>query len=908
MAEEKRRRTDSTASGSSGAFEVRRRRVSGVFDVAGAHRALELLADNSLYGSIVISDGLVDCCFFFTRGGLRVITAGRKLPSLVERLRQRGAISPDDARKVEAALQKERSEAKGKVLLEEREALIEVARQKPADVDEVAREVIAEAFLDGLFWENAQFEAQTGEPNQEIMQRRDLSAVTLSLGVADLVEKLQGKIRAVSEVRRTVSSLRVTVVPTPKGKEAVEKREKLGEGPVGERRTKLMHQVGREAGIRAPELATRLKCGELELASLLHELTVQGYVKLDRPPPDKKEELERIRKMEEAIDQALSQLLRRVRLAEESAAVGETGKAARHMARAGGLLLQEGRDDEAARTFGTALKHSQEDLEAREGFVQSLWNTGRTAEALDQSDELGRRYLALNLPARAKKILERALGREERTGTLDLLVSTLVKLKMSKAATEAGERLVNRLRREGKRDEARTAAARLLEIADDEDRARILRAAGQDRRRAVVLVASLVVIGMLMAPVQSARANREGYATAAREAQAELQKKQPLDKLAAVLIVQEKRFEELAALGGEPGQKAGDVRERLIALREDVQLCLTKLSGEALPWRVAEDLELAQRRIKEVRRELKTEPMRGALDRAITEIDAFVAEAEAAQSRLDTLPPGPEAVAEARRMLATYPGLPHLLRETSLRIQVTSRPPGAKVKWEGLAYSQPTPLSLALPLVGKRSLVLELDGYLSRESVVELATLAESGLVDLLLDPAPPPKPVEREPVVQRPPDPPPVTPGPPKPPPPPPPPPAAPPPRIETRDEVTGAPPTLVFESSARYFADLRLARTFQAVVFVLNEVEGFSGWVHVVGLRVHLVVRTPQGWVMERQGVSRRFDKLRRPVQVRPDGTRVVAPLESTLAMDPKELRKEAQAALDEAVKQNQFERENR
>lgn len=51
--EERRRRSDSAAniaSGSSGSYEVRRRRVSGAFDVAGAHRALELLAENSLYG------------------------------------------------------------------------------------------------------------------------------------------------------------------------------------------------------------------------------------------------------------------------------------------------------------------------------------------------------------------------------------------------------------------------------------------------------------------------------------------------------------------------------------------------------------------------------------------------------------------------------------------------------------------------------------------------------------------------------------------------------------------------------------------------------------------------------------------------------------------------------------------
>lgn len=922
MEEGRRRRSDSaalTGSGSSGSFEVRRRRVSGAFDVAGAHRALELLAENSLYGSIVVSDGLCDVCFFFTRGGLRVVTAGRKLPSLAERLRHKGTITLDDQRKAEKLLaqQREKEQGKAKALLEEREALIEAAKLKPQDVDEVAREVIAEALLDCLFWENPQFEAATGEPNQEIMQRRDLSAVTLSLGVADLVEKLQGKIRTVSEVRRTVTSLRVTVEPTPKGREAVEKRERLGEGPVGERRTKLMALVGREVGIRAPELGHKLGTGELELASLLHELTVQGYVRLDRPPPDKKEELERIRKMEEAIDQALSQLLRRVRLADEAAAQGDTTKAARHMARAGGLLLQEGRDDEAARTFNGALKHSQDDLEAREGYVQSLWNTGRATEAMDQSEELGRRYLALNLPARAKKILERALGREERTGTLDLLVTTLVKLRLPKAASEAGERLVNRLRREGKRDEARQAAARLLEIADGEDRARILRAAGVDRRRAVVLVASLVGILALLTPVHAAKAARQEYVAAVGETRESLaalskqrpqgeQAKQQLQLVTAALTRAEERFGKLTSRSGEPGQRAKHALERLSAVRRDLLLC-SKLEGEALPWRDAGDLEYARTRILEVRKQVQTEHLRAALDRALLDLDTWRDGAVKELGKLELMSPGREAVSEARRLLERYHHLPELLRGTQLRIMVNSQPPGARVMWDGIGYSQTTPLSLALPLIGQRHLQLELEGYLPGESVVELGGLPELGVVELQLEALPPPPPPE-EPVR---PDPPPVR----RPDPPPTPrdpPPAQPPPqpqqpaRIEVRDEVRGKSDDLVFESSAGYFESLRLPTVYRAAVFVQNEVDA-QGRVWVTGVRVHLVVRTRSGWVMQRRGMSRTLgDRYERTT--RGSGKRTVQKLDSPHLFVPDEIKEEAQEGLDEAVQDYRHQREGR
>lgn len=921
--EERRRRSDSAAniaSGSSGSYEVRRRRVSGAFDVAGAHRALELLAENSLYGSIVVSDGLVDVCFFFTRGGLRVVTSGRKLPSLADRLRQKGTITLDDQRKAEKLLAAQREkgaeQGKAKALLEERESLIEAAKVKPQDVDEVAREVIAEAMLDCLFWENPQFEAATGEPNQEIMQRRDLSAVTLSLGVADLVEKLQQKIRSVSEIRRTVSSLRVVVEPTTKGREAVEKRERLGEGPVGERRTKLMALVTRDAGVRAPDLAAKLGIGELEMASLLHELTVQGYVRLDRPPVDKKEELERVRKMEEAIDQALSQLLRRVRLADESAAQGDGARAARHLARAGGLLLQEGRDDEAARTFGGALKHSQEDLEAREGYVQSLWATGRTTEAMDQSEELGRRYLDLNLPARAKKILERAIGREERTGTLDLLVTTLVKLKMGKAATEAGERLVNRLRREGKRDEARDAAARLLEIADADDRARILRAAGVDTRRAVVLVATLVAIVLVMTPVSAAKSAREQYHTAATEAREALTRKQPLDDLLAALVREEQRFADLSTqLGGEPGLQAKAAHEQLGALRQDLQACAGRLRGDVLPWRDARDLDLARGTIQEARKAAATDQVRTALDRLLADLETFRNEAETELSRLETMAPGTQSVAEARRLVTVYHGLPELLRGTQLRILVGSQPPGARVMWDGISYKQTTPLSLALPLKGERHLQLSLDGFRDGEAVVNLDGLADSGVVELELAPAPstpdePPTPVKPDPPVRRP-DPPPTPPRPPiavqpntPPPAPTPPPPDQ---RIEVRDEVIGDGSAFVFESSVGYFeSSLHLPSIYRAAVFVVNEVQGQT--VRLTALRVHLVTRTRSGWTMQRRGVVRKLsDPFERVVQVR-DGKKVVLKLDSPHLFIPGEIKEEAQEGFEEALKEYRHQREGR
>ena len=61
------RRTSET-----GRLEPRRRTLGGEFDLQSSGRAIELIEEVSLHGSITISDGLVDVCFMFTRGGLQI--------------------------------------------------------------------------------------------------------------------------------------------------------------------------------------------------------------------------------------------------------------------------------------------------------------------------------------------------------------------------------------------------------------------------------------------------------------------------------------------------------------------------------------------------------------------------------------------------------------------------------------------------------------------------------------------------------------------------------------------------------------------------------------------------------------------------------------------------------------------
>ncbi|MBX3472037.1 MAG: PEGA domain-containing protein [Planctomycetes bacterium] len=892
-------------SDSSGAHEVRRKRLSGVFDAASAARALELLQERQLHGSIVISDGLCDVSFFFTRGGLRVLAAGRPLPSLAARLVAQGKLDPAMAPKAGAA-RRQAKDAKDAGAREERDLLIEVLNLPPAVVDEAAREIVAEVFLDCLFWEQPHHEATSGEPEPEVLQRRDLPAVTVSLGVKDLITQLLARIRTATDLKRNVATMHVVVVPLAKGRDAVQGGGRVGDGPMAQVRTRVLKAVVAEPGQRAAQLVKRLGVGELELATHLHELATQGLVKLDRQPPGKEEELARLRAMEENLDAALSQLVRRMRVAHEAAQAGDQGRAGKHMARAGGLLLREGRDEEAVRTLQNAVQLAPDNLEGREGYVQSLWATNRVAEAVGESEELGRRYLGLNLPARARRILERAVAREEKTTSLELLVRSLVKLRQPKAAAEAGERLLNRLRREGRAAEARDMAAELFELATDADKQRLLRAAGADRRIVVALLALAFVLAGAFVPASRALAARDEYDRAAREAELALRGQRDLGHVRSTLPAVRERFRSLTAHGGEVGDRALAVVAQLERVERDAA-ALEGLRGR-FPWHETDDLEVALEEFQAVRPDTiaLARPMR----QLIEDVKAFRARGEQTRDQLLRWDPSPEGYAMAARARAEFKSLPALLARMVVRVRVDSSPSGGQVRWDGIDYSSPTPLVLGIPLSGSKELVVTREGYqpLSRqldfealggrhEFTVRLeAARAAEPTRPVRTPPPPPPPPPEPTPEPTSP-EPRPsggvIVTGPQTPEP------ARERPQIEFRDggwqgEVDNR---FSFEQDASYLAFIEVNARFRATVQAVNRAEGTN--VFLVGLRVHVEVMGAAGWRRERPHQVEFGTRYRRPVIAEGGGRYRVQLIARTLHMDEAWLKDQARDAVQAAVR---------
>lgn len=890
-------------SDSSGTQEVRRKRITGVFDAAAAARTLELLLDKSLHGSIVVSDGFTDVSFFFTRGGLRVMALGRTLPSLATRLIAQGKLDPSMAPKAEQARKlKDGATAEKR---EERDILVEVLGLAPSVVDEAAREVIGDVFLDCLFWENPQFEAITGEPEPEVLQRRDLSAVTLSLGVKDFVAQLQARIRSVSDVRRTVATMQVVVEPLTKGREASQ-APRVGDGPLAANRTRLLKKVVAEPGLRAADLGRKLVLGELEMATHLHELTTQGMVKLDRQPLGKDEELKRLRAMEENLDQALSQLVRRLRVAQEAVQAGDNDRAGKHMARAGGILLKDGREDEAVKTLQSAVQLAPENLEGREGYVQSLWATNRAAEAVGESEELGRRYLALNLPARAKRVLERAIARDEKTSALRLLVTSLVKLRQPKAATEAGERLVNRLRREGKAEEARAVAAELFELATDADKQRLMRAAGADRRAVVALLALAVVLAGAFFPASQTLSARTEYDLAVRDTGAALRGTHDLAAFKKALIDLRVTFERLGVGEGEIQARAQEVVKQVALVEKDV--AKVERLGGLFPWQETPDLEVALKQFEEVRPD--SVALAVPIRQLITNVNAFRASADEMRERLLRSEPTPEGFALARKARAQFKGLPAMLERMVVRVRIESDPAAAHVRWDGIDYSQPTPLVVGVPLQGAKELTVTKEGFQPRSRQLGFELLGDTPVVFVTLEPARalPPTPRTPDPT--------------PTPPPPPPPQPTdpertqpggisvsgprqPPPPRERAQFEFRDGGFNIEAESNARFSFDqdanylsfITGNPRFRATVTAVNAVEGQT--VYLVGLRVGVEVLGASGWRREKLHVIEFGDRYRRPVVSEGGGKLRVGLISRTLHMEEAWLKEQASDAVAAAIR---------
>lgn len=820
----------------SGRLASGRRTIGGSFDIAGANRALDLLRREKLYGSLTITDGLQDLCAFFTRGGLRVLASGRPLPTLRGRLLEQEALTPQDADTLEAGLAEARASQTGGKLVDERELLI-AQGFKPHELDKVAGQLIEDVLLGCLLWEGADFELRTGEPDQEVMSRRDLDALTLSIGVDKLLDSFKGRMRQVKEVRTTVPSARALVQPTAEAKQVVNSGKSPIPGPEGRMFARLLRQIVDEPGASVRHLALRSLTGEVVMAQRLQMLVNAGLVKLTRARLDQKAELERLREMEESLDQALNQLLRRVRVAKTAADQGEGQRAARHMARAGGLLLEAGRNDEASRTFSEALGHAEDDLEAREGLVQSLWATGRQEDAASESEELGKRYLELNLPGRARRVLEKALGFKEETSTLQLLVTSLVKLDRGGAAAEAGERLINRLRREGKLDEARSLAEDLMRTGDEAARQKLARAAGVDRVKVAILLVFALLFGGAYFAADGVNQERNAYRLAAKEAAAGLAAARTLEEFEGQLQSAISRLESFKGRE-EIAAKATETNERLRAIQKDCHLA-RELSG-LLPWRKHTNLDALRVRVDELASQIKSPALGGPLGQLRGELTEFFNSFEARQRKLRELsagkPTGEELSAVFELGKATrqeFRALPERLYQIYVPVLIETTPPGASIVVDKAPYETKTPVHVNVSLRGPLPIELSMAGHKPVKLELLFSSL-EGPVVQRSLTPIAKAIPIGEVRVhIKK---------------------------AITKKGKLSSRYSQLSVGKDSRYFGRIKLDKDHQAYVYPHHEIRGDA--IYLVGVSVKVWKRVGKRWSGDRSR-NLTVPRVRRPTQ---------------------------------------------
>ncbi|MBL4846011.1 MAG: PEGA domain-containing protein [Planctomycetes bacterium] len=858
----------------SGRAQSGQRTIGGSFDIAGANRALDLLRRESLYGSLTITDGLQDLCAFFTRGGLRVLASGRPLPTIRSRLLASGALSESDVASIDAALEEAKESQAGK-LVDERELLV-AQGLKPNELDLVAGELIEEILLGCMLWEGADFELRTGEPDQEVMSRRDLESLTLSLGVDKLLERFKGKLRLVKDVRQSVPSARAIVQPTASGREAAQSGRPPVKGPDARALAVLLREIVNQPGSSVRHLALRGLTGEVQVAQKLKVLANAKLIKLTRARADQRAELERLREMEESLDEALNQLLRRVRVARTAADQGEDQRAARHFARAGGLMLASGRGEDAAKTFGEALGHAQDDLEAREGLVQSLWAVGREDDAAQESEELGKRYLDLNLPGRARRVLERAIGFKEETSTLQLLVKSLVKLDRTGAAADAGERLINRLRREGKDDEARELADELMRIGDDASRQKLARAAGVDRVKVAVMVAFALAFGLAYSYASGMNAARDEYRAASLQMRTELNSAKSLEKFESAVQTSITRLEGFESHEEGIGEHATEVKGRLLAVQQDSHLAreLSKL----LPWQKYHNLDELSTRVDEYAAQIHSPALGGPLRRLREQLKEFLASFERRcvelRQHTRTKPLGPDLVALFQLGKSTrdeFRAYPRRLTQAYVPVLIETTPPGAKIVVDGAPYETRTPVHVNLGLRGPLPIELQLEGYkpvkvellldaigepIVRQVLIPVAKASPRGKVRVHLKKA------------------------------------------ITRKGRLSGRYSQLSLGKDSRYFAWIELDAAHQAYVYPLHEIR--SDAVYLVGVRVKLWRKVKGRWTAGALKTLK-TSRIRRPTRAL-GRVLYVEPLSKTPRLDHEDLRRRVSEYIADRILEEQ------
>ena len=678
--------------------------TQGPYDVAHLGAALEAIQGSSR-GYLAVCDGTRDVCVLFGQGGLRITARGFALPRLGDWLEVQGELRPDEAQRLQRL--------RGDDHADERE-LLTAAQVSEARIEKGARSLMGRVVLDALCWDAPHCDSNVGEaPFVDQLWGPGVQVLRATTGMQPLIEGLLGRLREVDGVLAERPSLEVSVLTTSESKA----RERLGDAEET-LEGRLLAAVLAKPGIHGDQLLEQLGCGEIALLSMLAALVRLELLKVS---PLKRDESGRIEQAELALRRSLAELPRRTWLGQVTLDAGDRPGAARHLARAGWLLVDQRRHREAHERFGEALSQAPEHLAALRGRVHVLWELDRAEEAAEDSGKLGRALLDAKLPTHARQVLDRATRAREKLHLEQLLLEAYVELGDRRGIQSLGRSLLVKLEKKGRGAEVDAVKALLADEAT-QGGAPVMHV--PQRRASAALKASSAFaccaalgLGAWAWLSWSELVERRAYAQASSRAQAQLGEDVDLDEL-------EQLFPASAATATAAGVAVADLRDELALLRKDQESATWLNNNLRYAWE--QDVEKVIRILDGVDAETLAlrRPVRALRERA----DAHLDEARNLQRRLQGVTRDrnlDRAYRMGRRLLDEFKNVPSVIQDrkrSRVPIKIDSEPTGALVSWQGVQVGA-TPMIVELNLIDSSALELQRQDHATVELEVRFDEL-----------------------------------------------------------------------------------------------------------------------------------------------------------------------------------------
>ena len=368
--------------------------MKGQLDGKSLTEIFAILNEQDNACSLLVSDGVSEKIFYFSIGGLRLVSlGGREGMPLGEILVRDEMLTPARREKV-AARAKETSKKFS-------DAAKDLGYITQEQLSEALRNQVEAELCDLFLWEGAEYEFTDGQPPQQFYDSRH-RACSVSVDIPEFIRGVEERRARFERVRKQIPSDREIFDPTDRGREiqlldAEDAISRILTFVDGARRVR---EVIDESGFTA---LTTYEC----LYTLLEEGLIQtsksgaGQRKLGRD-----EILAEIEKLEKSRTEVMGDLILRVRLAKAYESITENAKAARIWREIAQLHRRKNDLRRCLECLRHAARCEPQNFEVREQILEVHRALKDHGAFLEEGRALAESLLKHNLMNRARKLLD----------------------------------------------------------------------------------------------------------------------------------------------------------------------------------------------------------------------------------------------------------------------------------------------------------------------------------------------------------------------------------------------------------------------------------------------------------------------------------------------------------------------